>query len=181
MKRLQGFTFIELLIVLAIMSIVLLAIPNLYLQQSIETLRSAASEVRLTLEEAQTRAQSNAVASQCAGDAFTKYTNFLGSQVVFFNSGGEHSINIEGSCTNGDFTYSSTPITQNYKNITITTPDVSTFDSWEVLFQKRSGLPSSTATVCVHSSIGGLTRSYIKIEVQVTGDIRQYEPSETCP
>ena len=64
MKRLQGFTFIELLIVLAIMSIVLLAIPNLYLQQSIETLRSAASEVRLTLEEAQTRAQSNAVASQ---------------------------------------------------------------------------------------------------------------------
>lgn len=181
MKQHRGFTFIELLIVLAIMSIVLVAIPNLYTQQSIETLRAAASEVRLTLEEAQTRAQSNAVATQCTGDEFTKYTNFLGTQVVFFESGGEHSINIEGSCTNGDFTYSSVPITKNYKNITITTPDVSVFNTWEVLFQKRSGLPTSTATICVHSSIGGLTRPYIKIEVQTTGDIRQDDPSETCP
>jgi len=174
-KRLQGFTFIELLIVLAIMSIVLVAIPNLYLQQSIETLRAAASEVRLTLEEAQTRAQSNAVASQCTGDEFTKYTNFLGSKVVFFESGGEYSINIKGSCTNGDFTYSSVPITKNYKGVTISTPAV------EVLFQKRSGLPTSTATICVRSSISGLTRSYIKIVVQTTGDIRQYDPSESCP
>lgn len=164
------------------MSIVLVAIPNLYLQQTIETLRAAASEIRLTLEEAQTRAQSNAVASQCTGgDEFAKYTNFLGTKVVFFNSGGEHSVNIEGSCSNGDFTYSSSPITKNYKNVTITTPDVSEFNTWEVFFQKRSGLPSNTPTICVHSSVLGLTRSYIRLEVQATGDVRQYDPTETCP
>ena len=177
--RRGGFTYIELIIIVTIMGLVLVSLPNFYLQQALAQLRAAATEVRLTIEEAQSKAQSNAVGSACTGDEVAAYQAYSGNAFIATTCEADvTTLTITSDCDDDPDPFNdpilvSVPLTQHYEAASVTPVTIS--------FTRRTGRATATTDVCVHSSAVGLSKPNIRIQVLDTGEIREYETSATCP
>lgn len=161
----KGYTLVELLVVITIMSLLMGAVfANYIKQQQNETLKSAAQEVVATIELARQQSLTNEIPDAC-----TPNTSFLGSGIA--TAGDGKSIDIDYYCPT-NFTIKSVLVSK-YKYITLT-PSISFY------FKGLKGETSDSAshTICV--SHDSLSTKY-KITISSLGKIDMYGNQASCP